>query len=108
MEIKIIKRIKLREVNCAMCHNYYYGFKGRIYNDDQTKYKRFAFVVWFDVFDLQEAYESEDICNEDILAYANELADYKFSLIKSYVDCKEFYEECNRTIEEYNNSNNQH
>ena len=106
MEIKITKRIKLYDVNSEKCHNYYYGFEGRIYNDEQTKYKRFAFVVWFDIFDLQEAYECEDICDDDILMYADELADYYFGLIKSYDDCKVFYEECNRTIEEFNSRNN--
>ena len=102
MEIKITSRIKLFELNCDKCRNYYYGFKGRIYNNEKTKYKCFAFVVWFDNFDLQEAYESEDICEDDILEYANELADCYLGLIKSYDDCKEFYNECNRTIEEYN------
>ena len=49
MEIKITKRQKLLEINNDMCHNYYYLVHGRFYNDENTAYRKFKFVVWFDI-----------------------------------------------------------
>ena len=54
MEIKITKRTKLLEINNDMCHNFYYLINGRFYNDNHTAYRKFKFVSWFDIFDVDE------------------------------------------------------
>ena len=54
MEIKITKRTKLLEINNDMCHNFYYLVNGRFYNENKTAYRRFKFVIWFDIFDVDE------------------------------------------------------
>lgn len=52
VDFEITKIQKLKEVNNSMCHNYYYIVYGRIYNESKTKYKKFKFVEWFDIFDM--------------------------------------------------------
>lgn len=104
MEIKITKRTLAHEVNNDMVHNYYYYVQGRIYNDDNTRYKKFGFIVWFDVEDLAEFYEDKDIfTKKDILNYVDEMSFCCFTdYIKAYDDCKYFYEICRQSIENYN------
>lgn len=103
MEVKITKRTLLLEVNNDKTHNYYYYVRGRINNDDKTKYKKFGFVVWFDIFDLSDYYESNDVfTKKDILNYLDELICSNVSIIKSYDDCKNFYEFCKNSIDQYN------
>lgn len=102
MKIKITKRIKLWELNCDKCHNYYYGIKGRIINDDNTKYKKFTFVVSFDIFDAMEYFEQDSVSQQELLMYVDVLTDSMLSYIKSYNDCKHFYSLCNETIDTYN------
>lgn len=109
VDFKITKTQKLKEVNNSMCHNYYYIVYGRIYNESKTKYKKFKFVVWFDIFDLQEYFEKDIIYKEDIKNYVDDLI---FGASCAYIDniksfddekgLKKFYEYCNETIEEYN------
>lgn len=60
MEIKITKRQKLLEINNDMCHNYYYLVNGRIYNDDKTAYRKFKFIPWFDIIDVDEYFNYDD------------------------------------------------
>lgn len=60
MEIKITKRKKLLEINNEMCHNFYYLVHGRFYNDDKTAYRKFHFVLWFDIFDVDEYFNYVD------------------------------------------------
>lgn len=98
---------KIHEVNNDMVHNYYYIYYGRIYNEDKTKYRKFKYVEWFDVFDVQEAFDKADyITQEEIKEYAYALADNCYlTSIKDYNDTKhlkEFYEYCNETIKNYN------
>jgi hypothetical protein len=105
IDFKITKRTKILEVNCDKCHNYYYLIQGRLYNDEKTKYKKFGFVLWFDIFDLQEYYEKEIIYKSDILNYVYDLEYIPLEQIKSYSDeksMKEFYNYCNETIKNYN------
>lgn len=103
MKVKITKRKLWHEVNNDMCHNYYYVYWGRIINDCETKYKRFKFVVSFDVFELQEYFNYRDeITEEDKWEYAELLADSLIDTIISYDNCKYFYELCNQSIENYN------
>lgn len=107
VDFKITKTQKLKEVNNSMCHNYYYIIYGRIYNESKTKYRKFKYVIWFDIFDIQEYYEKDFVTKEEIKNYVDDLI-YSISHtynIKNFNDEKElksFYEYCNETIEEYN------
>ena len=102
LDFRITKKEKLYEQNNDMAHNYYYLIHGRIYNtEDKTRYRRFRYVEWFDIFDVQEFYEKDYITKEDIKNYVDELS---VSTIESYISSlKEFYKFCNETIENYNN-----
>lgn len=105
--VEITKKQKLLEVSNDKCHNWYYLFYGRIYNANKTRMRKFKFVLWFDVFDVQEFYEGQEkITNTDIGRYADELGWSTCSsnecLIKSYNDCTDFYNWCNETINDYN------
>lgn len=105
MEIKYTKIEKLKEVNNDMCHNFYYIYYGRIYNDDKTKYRKFKYIEWFDIFDLQEYYDKDTIAKEEIRDYALNLENGYLLNIKDYNDekgLKEFYSYCNDTIKDYN------
>lgn len=101
LDFRITKKEKLYEQNNDMAHNYYYLIHGRIYNEDKTRYRRFRYVEWFDIFDVQEFYEKDYITKEDIKNYVDELS---VSTIESYISSlKEFYKFCNETIDNYNN-----
>lgn len=106
MEIKITKKTKLLEVNNSMVHNYYYLINGKIYKDDSTKYKKFKFVLFFDIFDLQEYYEGyEEITEEMKKEYIEEMVFCCTGMISDYNKLDDFYEFCNSTIENYNRIN---
>lgn len=102
MEIKITQKRKLLEVNNDMTHNFYYEIKGRIYNDDETKYKKFNFVLWFDIFDILEYFEKEYFTQEDLKTYLAELSYSYVDIINSYEDTKDFYNFCYKSIDNYN------
>lgn len=105
MEIKYTKINKVLEVNNDMVHNYYYIYYGKIYNDDKTRYRKFKYIEWFDIFDIQEYFEKDIITKEDIKEYANNIENSYLMSIKDYNDkehLKEFYNYCNDTIKNYN------
>lgn len=106
MEIKYTKINKIYEVNNDMAHNYYYVYYGKIINDEKTRCRKFKFVLWFDIFDLQEFYEKDTITKEEIKEYADQLCcDCVENYVKDYNDTdglKQFYNWCNSTIENYN------
>lgn len=106
MEIKITKKNKLLEQNNEMCHNYYYLINGKILNDEKKRYRPFKFVLSFDVFEIQEYFEQDYYTKENLRDYINMLCDYYLQFIKSYDDCKEFYEMCNESINSYNQTMN--
>lgn len=96
---------KILEVNNDMVHNYYYVYYGRIYNKDKTKYRKFKYVEWFDIFDVQEFFEKDFVTKEDIKEYAENIENCYLSNIKHYEDnehLKDFYNYCNNTIKAYN------
>jgi hypothetical protein len=97
---------KIHEVNNDKVHNFYYIYYGKIYNEDKTRYRKFRYVEWFDIFDVQEFYDKDYITKEEIREYAYNLADhYYLTSINDYNDkkhLKEFYEYCNDTIRNYN------
>jgi hypothetical protein len=104
--IELTTHKKIKEVNGAMCHNFYYVQHGRIYNADHTRFRRFKFVVWFDIFDVCEYFEKDTITTREIAECASEVAwlccEGNSYLIKSYDDCLAFYDWCNATINDYN------
>ena len=109
VDFEITKKQKLLEINNDMCHNYYYLIYGRIYNENKTRYKKFKFVEFFDIFDMLEYYEKDFVTKEEIKNYANNLIDSigcsYLCDIQNYNDeksLKEFYNYCNETIESYN------
>jgi hypothetical protein len=107
---RITKRTKLLEINNDMCHNYYYLINGRINNADRSAYKKFKFVIWFDIFDVDEFFNHvEDdvwlerpITDDDISAYIDECICCYTDMIYSYENCNDFYEMCNNSIIRYN------
>lgn len=105
VDFEITKKQKILEVNNDMCHNYYYLIHGRIYNEGKTRMRKFKYVEWFDIFDLQEYFEKDIITQEDIKQYLCEIEIPYIYNIKSFEDTKgleEFYKFCNETIEDYN------
>lgn len=105
---KITKIKKILEVNNDMAHNYYYLVYFHLQNEEKTKYKKGKFVIWFDIFDLQEYYIEENeelrgITQEEIKQYASELAVNDLECFcKSYEDTKELQDFCNQSITDYN------
>lgn len=104
MEIKITKRTLLKEVNNDMCHNWYYYVQGRIYNDTKTRYRKFAFIVWFDVFDMMDSLDIDAYTKQDIRQYVEKCIFCFTDTIKSYDDCKDFYKLCEESIDHWNNT----
>lgn len=106
VDFEITKQQKILEVNNDMCHNYYFLVYGRIYNEGRTRMRKFKYVQWFDIFDVQEFFEDKEwITQEDVREYLNNLEVPYLYNIKDYNDekgLKEFYEYCNETIENYN------
>ena len=104
--IELTKREKVLEVNNSMCHNFYYLQYGRIYNVDKTRMRRFKFVFWFDIFDVMEYFEQDTVTKQEISEYANEIAWSTYEscegFIKSFNDCRAFYDWCNETINDFN------
>lgn len=115
MEIKITKRTKVLEINNDMCHNYYYLVNGRIYNDDKTAYRKFKFISWFDIFDVDEYFNYDDendtwnknlVTQEMIKEYLEECIWAYVSMVTDYNNenqLKHFYQMCNDSIFNYNN-----
>ena len=116
MEIKITRRKKLLEINNDMCHNYYYLVYGRFINDENTAYRKFKFVTWFDIFDVDEYFnriDTDDGCRyidrpitEDMIdEYCKEIVCSTVSMVSDYNNEKQlrdFYEVCNDSITNYN------
>lgn len=106
VDFEITKKQKLLEINNDMCHNYYYLIYGRIYNENKTRYKKFKYVEWFDIFDVQEFFEDKEyITKKDVEEYRDNIEIPYLYNIKNYNDEKglrEFYNYCNETIEDYN------
>ena len=109
MENKVTKTIKLLEVNNDMVHNYYYLVYGKIIDSDTKRCLKYKFVMWFDIFDLQEYFDKDYISKSDIKQYVNELSynyiGYEIKSINDKKGIKAFLNECKETIEEYNKIN---
>lgn len=105
VDFEITKKQKILEINNDMCHNYYFLIYGRIYNENKTKYKKFKYVEWFDVFDVMEFFETDYYNDKLVKEYLGNLENNYLLNIKDYNDIKnlkEFYNYCNKTIDNYN------
>lgn len=114
MEIKITRREKLLEINNDMCHNYYYLVNGRFYNEDETRYRKFKFVVFFDIFDVDEYFnydDENDTWNENLVTqkmieeYLEECIWAYVSMVTDYNNenqLRNFYDMCDDSISNYN------
>ena len=109
VNFKITKKQKILEVNNDKAHNFYYLVYGKIYNEDKTRYRKFKFVEWFDIFDLQEYFDKDYITNDDVKEYVDfcieGIENSYITEIKDYNDTeglKNFYDYCNDTIKRYN------
>lgn len=105
VNVEYTKIQKINEVNNDMVHNYYYIYYGRIYNQEHTKYRKFKYIYWFDIFDVQEFFEKDVITKKDVREYALNIENSYLYNIKDYDNkesLKKFYENCNETIREYN------
>lgn len=104
--VELTTHKKIHEVNNSMCHNYYYVQYGRIYNAEHKRYRKFKFVVWFDIFDAMEFHDKDAVTKEEIAECASEYAwascEGQTDLIKSFDNCQAFYDWCNETINNYN------
>lgn len=108
VNFEITKKQKILEVNNDMCHNYYFLIYGRIYNENKTRYRKFKYIEWFDIFDVMEFFNKEFITKQDIKEYLNNIENGYLTNIENYNDekhLKEFYKYCNETIENYNKIN---
>ena len=102
---EITKKEMLAEQNNDMCHNYYFLVHGRIYNEDKTRYRKFKYVEWFDIFDVMEFFDIDKVTKQDVKEYLSNLENCYLTNIKEYDDIqglKQFYKDCNETIENYN------
>ena len=98
-QVKITKTNKLLEVNNDMVHNFYYLVHGRIINKDKTKYKKFKFILFYDIFDLQDYWDDDDVITKYMEKEFRDVLIFNIvDTIKSYDDTKDFYELCNKTI----------
>lgn len=104
----ITRKRLIREVNCDMCHNFYYEYFFRVYVD-KAHYFKGNFVLWFDTEDLAEYFVSDTFTRKQIAEYANEIGwNFLNDAPTSDVNAdtmRDFYAACARTIENYNNTN---
>lgn len=105
MEIKITKKRVIDECTGSSYSDAYktYLVHGKILNDEKTRYRafRFVFKVWKeDLFEYDEYPEQMSIKRQNEIR--DELMSYVFDLIKSYDDCKAFYDYCRESIDDYN------
>lgn len=110
MEIKITKKVDLRNGRTI----YYDNFQeklvyGKIYNDEKTRFKPFRFVINYDNNDIYDYFRDDEKDEEDFKITQkmrkeaeDVIIDSYISHLKSYDDCKSFYEICGETIKNYN------
>ena len=104
-QFKITKIVKLLEVNNSMTHCWYYAVYTHLINKEQTRFKRIAFVIRFDAFDIMEYFDKECYSQSDINCYKSELAYstvYGFLKDDIFNKCKDFIEYAQESIDNYN------
>ena len=73
-----------------------------IYGDQARKFK---YVEWFDIFDVQEFFDKDWITKDDVKEFAKNIENCYLTSIKDYDDIeglKQFYSFCRESIENYN------
>lgn len=102
LEITRIK--KLREEKIPMvAHNYYYMIYARLYNSDKTAFYRIKWIEFFDVFDIQEYFEGEEIPKNADKIFVNEIT-YNQEFNWSFEDKEKItslIESCNDSLRRY-------
>ena len=102
---EITRKRLVREVNNDMCHNYYYEFRFRVYTNE-THYFKGNFVLWFDVQDVGEFFDKDVVTKKEIAEYADEVGCSFLSNAPSKnvsaETMRQFYDDCRKTIEDYN------
>lgn len=109
-EIKITQVTLNKEVNCDMCHNFYWLVKCQL-KIDKDRYYRARFIVWHDIFDYQDfLYEEDEISDEEydklakafpIKAFATELAYNFIAQFPAGTKAKTIVDHFNKTIEDF-------
>jgi len=98
--VRITKRQTIFSPRGEMWNADFILVHGRIYNEDDTRYRKFKFIIQIDFeLDLWDNYSETEI------SYGEAEMNLIFgmtSLINSYNDTKNFYEACNDTIESWN------
>lgn len=105
VDFKITRTKLLKEHNTDMAHNYYFLIQGRLYSEDKTRYRRFKFVEWVDIFDIQEYFDKDWININDAKEFALECAISRIEMIKDFNDSKtlkDFYAFMCESIDNYN------
>ncbi len=101
--VKITKRINLGTVCNEKCHNFYYNVRLRIYFGD-SKYLKCSMLIWFDIFDVQEYFDKDNVTQKDINDYLNEMIFVEIDTINgaNLTVTQNFIKQCNEKIKEYN------
>ena len=104
VDYKITKTKLLKEVNNDMAHNYYFLIYGRMYNENHTKYRKFKYVEWCDIFDVMEFFEKDFANIADVKEYIGQLVNGYIEMIENFDDVKnisKFYDVCNETLMDF-------
>lgn len=109
-EIRITQVTLFKEVNCDMCHNFYWLIKCQLKIDEERLY-RARFIVWHDIYDYQDfLYEEDEISDEEydklakafpIKAFATELAYNFISQFPAGTNAQKIVNSFNATIEDF-------
>lgn len=104
VDYKITKKILIKEVNNDMAHNYYFLIYGRIYNENHTKYRKFKYVEWCDIFDVMEFFDKDFVNIADVKEYIGQLVNGYIEMIENFDDIPhtiKFYDVCNETLRDF-------
>lgn len=73
-----------------------YLIHGKIYNEDNSKFRNFRFVVWLDINNMEISIN--ELFNNKLNNYINRI----LSLIINYNEVDNFYNYCNNSINKWN------
>ena len=115
MNIKITKHTVIKNWANQTSDGYVVLVHGKILNDDETRQKKFKFVLYNDSNDVWDYYNSEldygvqsneNFFDKHFKSIRKSLIDEQINgmidQVKSYDDCSYFFELCNDSINYYN------